>query len=310
MHYSARDIQQLTFKTCFRGLNAKAVNKALGKISADYAQMAKERDALREQAQALSETVADYRHIEESIKNALLSAQRTADETLSEARSEADEMMADAGLQADRAVADAFAEADKTIADAESHAQKTLRDASEQADSMVSAARAKAASTIASAEDTGRRAVRAAKEEAAEILRRHDGAKREFRQFRKRFESLLFEQFEVLKRDAIAHGELSSRAGAAESTIETAAAESSIEAVAADSVDSVDGADGVDGVDGVDSAGRAGRDGHGARGGADGGATSESGMAEAVDMLLADDGGSPKGDGSDESGQKSDARRA
>jgi cell division initiation protein len=84
------DIQNKVFSRVVRGYSPKAVNAFLNEIIEDYEQMYKENIEYKDRINLLSDQIRKYNTMEETLKNTLLIAQKTAEEVAINARGKAD----------------------------------------------------------------------------------------------------------------------------------------------------------------------------------------------------------------------------
>ena len=99
---TAQDIQEKTFEKAFNGYNMGQVDEFLDEMAAEITAMAKENAALKGKMRVLVEKVEEYRQTEDSMRLALLSAQKLSAQIESEAREKADAVMAEAQQASDR----------------------------------------------------------------------------------------------------------------------------------------------------------------------------------------------------------------
>ncbi len=98
-----QDIQEKTFsKASFGGYNMGEVDDFLDELAAEISAMAKENAALKSKMRVLVEKVEEYRETEDSMRLALLSAQKMSAQIENEARQKADAIVAEAKETADR----------------------------------------------------------------------------------------------------------------------------------------------------------------------------------------------------------------
>ncbi|MDY0256945.1 DivIVA domain-containing protein [Gudongella oleilytica] len=84
------DIQNKVFSRSFRGYSPKAVNSFLNEILEDYEKMYKENIEYKDKISMLTDQIRQYNTMEETLKNTLIIAQKTAEEVALNARSKAD----------------------------------------------------------------------------------------------------------------------------------------------------------------------------------------------------------------------------
>ena len=99
---TAQEIREKTLGTSFNGYNRDQVDEFLEQIAADVAAMAKENAALKSKMRVLVEKVEEYRQTEDSMRLALMSAQKMGTQIESDAQARADAIIAEARDTADR----------------------------------------------------------------------------------------------------------------------------------------------------------------------------------------------------------------
>ena len=110
-------IKEKSFQTTGRGsYRAEDVDNFLSEVSASYEQMFKENGDLIKKISVLVKKIEEYREDEESLKTALLNAQKLADKIVAEARETAEKETADVKAECEQMVAEAKAKADEYTA--------------------------------------------------------------------------------------------------------------------------------------------------------------------------------------------------
>ena len=144
MAISVKDIQEKEFSVqASNGYNVEQVDDFLDELAEQLGMLIRENLALNSKAKQLEEELAaakaakaeaekklpDYnessyfQNLQTTMREALIGAQRIADETVAEASKKAEMTIADANAQAEKTVADANAQAEKTVADATAQAE-------------------------------------------------------------------------------------------------------------------------------------------------------------------------------------------
>ncbi|NLW08072.1 MAG: DivIVA domain-containing protein [Clostridia bacterium] len=90
------DINKKEFSRSFRGYNCNEVDEFLEQVLRDYGQVYRENQELREKNLRLSEEIERYNKLENTIKQALVMAQQTADEMRQNAQREAEVIIKEA----------------------------------------------------------------------------------------------------------------------------------------------------------------------------------------------------------------------
>ena len=98
---TAQDIQEKAFEKANKGYNMDQVDEFLDEIAAELSSLNAENAALKGKLKVLVQKVDEYRQTEDSMRLALLSAQKLSAQIESEAKERADALVADAKKQAD-----------------------------------------------------------------------------------------------------------------------------------------------------------------------------------------------------------------
>ena len=142
-------IREKSFQTTGRGsYRAEDVDNFLSEVTVSYEQMFKENGDLIKKITLLAKKIEEYRADEESLKMALLNAQKLADKIVAEAKETAEKENAEINAEivrlheiAEKAATDveknAKVEAEKIVADAKAKADKLLSDANAQAKDIL-----------------------------------------------------------------------------------------------------------------------------------------------------------------------------
>ncbi len=99
---TAQDIGEKTFETGFNGYNKSQVDEFLDQIAADLTELTKENAALKGKMRVLVEKVEEYRQTEDSMRLALMSAQKMGSQIETDAQNKADSIIAQARETAER----------------------------------------------------------------------------------------------------------------------------------------------------------------------------------------------------------------
>ncbi|MEN3000610.1 MAG: DivIVA domain-containing protein [Armatimonadota bacterium] len=96
------EIETKKFRRRLRGYDPIAVDAFLQEVAAHYEEVLTENHQLREELIGLREEVQRYRTLENTLKESLVLAQKSADETRANAHREAELILREARLQADQ----------------------------------------------------------------------------------------------------------------------------------------------------------------------------------------------------------------
>lgn len=137
-------IKEKQFQSSGRGsYRAEDVDTFMNEVSASYEQMFKENGDLIRKISILAKKVEEYRADEESLKLALLNAQKLADQIVSEAKEKAEKDSSEAVAAAEKKVADAKAEAEELSANSKRESAAIIESARAEAERIVAEANKK-----------------------------------------------------------------------------------------------------------------------------------------------------------------------
>lgn len=97
------DIHNVTFDRVMRGYRPEEVDAYLEKVAAELERLQKEKEDAEKKLYILAEKVDQYRNDEETLKTALLNAQRMGESVIHEARQKAETILYDATNKANQA---------------------------------------------------------------------------------------------------------------------------------------------------------------------------------------------------------------
>jgi cell division initiation protein len=100
MRITPMDIEQQEFTRSFRGYNEEEVDDFLDKIVKDYEELINENLRLNEEIEKMQEKLKEFSEIEETLRSALLNAQKSAEEMKGRVESEAKIIIEKAEMEA------------------------------------------------------------------------------------------------------------------------------------------------------------------------------------------------------------------
>ena len=109
------DIENKEFTKTFRGYEIYEVEEFMKGLVADYEKLYRDNAELKEKNALLNEAIGNYKGMEETMQNAILVAQRTAEDTKKNAYERAETIIKDA----ERRAAEAISKANQSIANLE-----------------------------------------------------------------------------------------------------------------------------------------------------------------------------------------------
>ena len=113
MRITPLDIRKQEFRKAMRGLDAEEVYAFLSTVGDEYETILNDNKALRERLLELDDKVQEYRTMEKTLRDTLLTAERVTVESKDNARREASLIIKEAQIEADRSLRDIKSEAMK-----------------------------------------------------------------------------------------------------------------------------------------------------------------------------------------------------
>ena len=95
------DIEQQEFSRSFRGYNEEEVDDFLDKIVKDYEELINENIKLNDEVEKMNEKLKEFSEIEETLRSALLNAQKSAEEMKGRIEEEAKKIIKNADNEAE-----------------------------------------------------------------------------------------------------------------------------------------------------------------------------------------------------------------
>ncbi|UMZ73274.1 DivIVA domain-containing protein [Natranaerofaba carboxydovora] len=122
------DIHNKEFSKSFRGYNRNEVNNFLEKVVKDYEGTIKNNIELKEKLEQLNNKIEHYQNMENTLHNAIVVAQETAEKVKENADKEAELTKEKAKEESERMIKEAKEESDKMISEAKKEVQKIERE--------------------------------------------------------------------------------------------------------------------------------------------------------------------------------------
>lgn len=108
MPLSPLDIHNKEFRRVFRGYDEAEVDEFLDKVVEDYKQLLRDNQQLKESVKELEDKLAHYYNLEQTLHNAIVVAQETAEEVKANAKKEAQIMIREAELKSQNIIEEAL----------------------------------------------------------------------------------------------------------------------------------------------------------------------------------------------------------
>ncbi|MHB0977155.1 MAG: DivIVA domain-containing protein [Candidatus Aquicultorales bacterium] len=108
MKLTPLDIHHKEFHRAIRGYNEEEVDDFLDQVAEEFERLFKENIDLKEQIEKHKEKSTQFEQLQQTLQNALITAQKSADEVIASARKEAEQVVRDAEDQAQGMLRDAY----------------------------------------------------------------------------------------------------------------------------------------------------------------------------------------------------------
>lgn len=142
---NAKEILARKFeKATFNGYKTEDVDEFLREISAEYSQLQKDKNELERKLEVLADKIREYRSDEDALKDALLIAQKQANQITNEAKAAAEKLQKETDEKIAKQLKDAQERSDKLHKEADEYSKRMTRESNERADKLVKDARDKA----------------------------------------------------------------------------------------------------------------------------------------------------------------------
>lgn len=111
MRLTPLDLQQQIFSSSFRGYSREDVDAFLNKVRLEYESLYAENRRIKEENVRLTAKIQDYQEAEKTLKQTLVSAQKTSGELKNHAEKESQLIIREAELNAEKIIEEARSEA-------------------------------------------------------------------------------------------------------------------------------------------------------------------------------------------------------
>lgn len=152
------------------GYDKEEVNALLAQIVESYQAVYDENKELYRKMEILAGKIEEYRSEEDSIKTALITAQKMADRITKDAREKAEEKLSESAATAQQTVTDAKEKADKMVAEARTYAANFTKEKQDAAESIITEAESKANDAIDGAKVVAQEMLNQAKQLSEELM--------------------------------------------------------------------------------------------------------------------------------------------
>lgn len=131
------DLRQAKFGSSVRGYDRTEVSTMLTEAADSFEYALLENDRLRQELTRLDTALQQFRELERSLKNTLLSAQKVADDMRDSATQDAGRILREADARGQQITTDADAKAQEMLREVEERASNITRDAETRAQAIV-----------------------------------------------------------------------------------------------------------------------------------------------------------------------------
>ncbi len=145
---SANDLREVKFQHEDDGFNIAEVESVIEQASDTIEAYANENKELYRKLEALASKIEEYRRDEDSIKSALITAQKMSDTIEADAKEKAEKLIADSEAKSAETVSKANEQAEQTISEARNYATGLIKNKTDEANGIIAAAEKKANDAI------------------------------------------------------------------------------------------------------------------------------------------------------------------
>ena len=167
---SANELRNRKFSPEQNGYNVDEVSTALNEAADTIEGYVNESKELYRKMEVLAKKIEEYREEEDSIKSALITAQKMADKLEKESKETAETLINESKETAQSRIDEANSQAEKTVNEANENAQNTINQANEEAEKTIREANEKAEQTISEAREFSANLIQEKTDEAESII--------------------------------------------------------------------------------------------------------------------------------------------
>jgi len=186
---TATDIRNAAFSRSTRGYKIAEVDEFLEQVIDTVEQLHKENAELVHKLEVLAERIQEYRNEEDSIRSALLTAQKSADKIMKEANEEKERVLSEARQQADDSLRLSQEKAMTIATETRDRVAMILNEAKDKASALLNDAKVKSDNMLMDAVDGCK-----AEKQYLEFLKEQEGT------FRQQLLEMYKAQFELFKK--------------------------------------------------------------------------------------------------------------
>ena len=167
---NAGDLRKVQLTETENGYSIEEVNSVLNEAAITIEAYENENRELYHKLEVLAAKIEEYRAEEDSIKTALITAQKMADRIKKESTEEAEKLIADSNTKAETTVNEANEQADKIINEARNYSADLIKNKTDEADAIVGDAEKKANEAINSSKIVAQNILDQAKEISEDLV--------------------------------------------------------------------------------------------------------------------------------------------
>jgi cell division initiation protein len=113
------EIRHVQLQRTFRGYDPAEVDRLLEELASNFSELVRERNELRDRVARLEKELEEHTEVQHLMREALVSAQRTADDLMERTQRECDEMLTKARAEAEDIELDALQERERAETEVE-----------------------------------------------------------------------------------------------------------------------------------------------------------------------------------------------
>lgn len=169
---SANDLRKVQLTEAAQGYSVEEVDSVLNEAADTIDAQVNENKSLYHKLEVLAAKIEEYREEEDSIKSALITAQKVADKMTRESNEAANKLLAESKAAADAEVSDAHIKAEKIVSEAREFAATIIKNKTDEANAIVEDAEKKSNDAINSAKIVAQNILDQAKEISDDLVKK------------------------------------------------------------------------------------------------------------------------------------------
>ena len=169
---SANDLRKIQLNEVESGYSVEEVNAVINEAASTIEAYENENKELYHKLEVLAGKIEEYRTEEDSIKTALIMAQKMADKVSKDSNDEAEKLLSESRAKADATVSEANAQAEKIVSEARDFSTSVIKQKTDEANAILADAEKKSNDAINSSKIVAQNILDQAKEISDDLVKK------------------------------------------------------------------------------------------------------------------------------------------